>query len=52
MQDQDAPPVGEGETDGDVVVAQEAQIRVVVRGAISSSRVFTARPWTTAIALR
>jgi len=52
MQDQDAPPVEEGETGGGVVVVQEAQIRVVVRGVISSSRVFTARPWTTAIALR
>ena len=39
MQDQDAPPVEEGETGGGVVVVQEAQIRVVVRGVINSSHI-------------
>ena len=52
MQDQDAPPVEEGETDGDVVVVQEAQIPAVVRGAINSIRGSIALPWITATARR
>ena len=52
MQDQDAPPVEEGETDGGVVAVQEAGIPVVVRAAINNTRAFTPRLWTTAIALR
>ena len=55
MQDQDAPPVEEGETDGGAVAVQEAQIRaavVVVRVAINSTRGFALRPWTTATAPR
>ena len=54
MQDQDAPPVEEGETDGGAVAVQEAQIRaaVVVRDAINSTPASTPHPWITAIALR
>ena len=54
MQDQDAPPVEEGETDGGAVAVQEAQIRaaVVVRAAINSTPVSIPHPWITAIALR
>src|SRR6266487_3607719 len=55
MQDQDAPPVEEGETDGGVVVVQEAELRVavvVVRAAINSTPASTPLQWITAIARR
>ena len=54
MQDQDAPPVEEGETDGGAVAVQEAQIQaaVVARAAINSTPASSPHPWITAIALR
>src|SRR6266567_5658665 len=54
MQDQDVPPVEEGETDGGAVAVQEAQIRAaaVVRAAINSTPASSRHPWITAIALR
>src|SRR5258705_4505203 len=51
MQDQDAPPVEEGEIGGGVVVVRvEAIPAAAGPAAISSMAAFTARPWTTAIA--
>src|SRR5579862_3317609 len=49
MQDQDAPPVEEGETGGGVAVVPEADIRRTGPGAINTVE-FIPRPWTTAIA--
>src|SRR6266542_308563 len=53
MQDQDAPPVEEGETDGGAVAVQEAELRTAVaRAAINSTPASTPLPWITAIARR
>src|SRR5262249_16567008 len=49
MQDQDAPPEEEGETDGGVAVVQEAGIPELVRAAINSTPTFTRPRWITAI---
>src|SRR6476646_9456007 len=53
MQDQDAPPVEEGEIGGGVVVVPVEAIPAAVAAdapdAISSMAAFTAHPWTTAI---
>jgi len=49
MQDQDAPPVEEGETGGGVVVVRAAQTQADHVVAINSTAVFTPRRWTTAI---
>jgi hypothetical protein len=51
MQDQDAPPVEEGETGGGVGVVRAAQTRVDGQAETSSMVGFTPLPWTTAIAL-
>src|SRR5215467_2361041 len=51
MQDQDAPPVEEGETGGGAAVVPEADIRRTGPGAISIAA-FTPRLWTTATAQR
>jgi CheY-like chemotaxis protein len=49
MQDQDAPPVEEGETGGGVVVVRVEAIPVAADPAATSSRAgFTAPPWITA----
>src|SRR5690349_6904536 len=50
MQDQDAPPVEEGETGGGVGVVRAAQTQVDGQDAISSTRAFTQPRWITAIA--
>src|SRR5512146_1831558 len=50
MQDQDAPPVEEGETGGGVVVVRAAQTQADHAVAINSTAAFTPRQWTTAIA--
>jgi hypothetical protein len=52
MQDQDAPPVEEGETGGGVGVVRAAETQAAVPAATSSTAEFTRRRWTTAIALR
>jgi hypothetical protein len=52
MQDQDAPPVEEGETGGGVDVVPEAVIQAADPGAINNMAEFTLRRWTTAIELR
>src|SRR5438270_13859643 len=55
MQDQDAPPVEEGETGGDVVVVRAAQTQVAVavvvdgQDATSNMAAFIAPLWTIAI---
>src|SRR5262249_20937689 len=49
MQDQDAPPEEEGETDGGVAVVQEAGIPELVRAAINSTPTFTPPRWITPI---
>src|SRR5437667_8830840 len=54
MQDQDAPPVEEGETGGGVGVVRAEQTQVAVadgQAAINSMAGFTRLQWTTAIAL-
>jgi len=51
MQDQDAPPVEEGETGGGVGVVRVAQTQVAGPAAINSMAGFTPLPWTTAIVL-
>src|SRR4051812_44537045 len=49
MQDQDAPPVEEGETGGGVVVVRVGAIPEAADPAATSSRAaFIALPWTTA----
>src|SRR2546423_12164426 len=51
MQDQDVPPVEEGETgDGADAVPRAAAIRKADRVAIISATVFTPHPWITATA--
>src|SRR6185437_2703763 len=50
MQDQDAPPVEEGETGGGAGVVRAAQTQADIADAISSTAAFTPHPWTTAIA--
>ncbi len=50
MQDQDAPPVEEGETGGGVGVVRAAETQADSAVAINSIAAFTPRPWTTAIA--
>ena len=50
MQDQDAPPVEEGEIGGGVVVVRAAATQAEDQVAISSTAAFTRHPWTTAIA--
>src|SRR6266567_2664944 len=52
MQDQDAPPVEEGETGGGVDVVRAAQTQAVGQAAINSMAEFIPLPWTTAIARR
>src|SRR6266498_1614939 len=54
MQDQDAPPVEEGETGGgvDVVRAVQTQAAEHDQAAINSMAEFIPLPWTTAIARR
>ena len=56
MQDQDAPPVEEGETGGGVGVVRAAQIQeaavVEDQAAINSTAGSTALPWTIAIGQR
>src|SRR5438034_10712397 len=49
MQDQDAPPVEEGETGGGVAVVPEAGIPLAA-AAITSTMAFTTRLWTTVTA--
>src|SRR5579884_3652012 len=51
MQDQDAPPVEEGETGGGVDAVLEAAIRTAVPIATSATA-FTQRRWITATVLR
>src|SRR5438874_11515436 len=48
MQDQDAPPVEEGETGGGAVVVPRAVIRMADRVVITSATAFTRHPWITA----
>src|SRR6185437_14129588 len=51
MQDQDAPPVEEGETGGGAGVVRAAQTQAAdIADAINSTAASTPRPWTTAIA--
>src|SRR5438067_13639641 len=50
MQDQDVPPVEEGETGGGVVVVPRAVIPQVAPVATNSTAAFTLRPWTTVTA--
>ena len=50
MQDQDAPPVEEGETGGGAVVVRAAETQADSAVAISSTAAFTPRRWTTVIA--
>jgi hypothetical protein len=50
MQDQDAPPVEEGETGGGVVVVRAAETQADSAVAINSIAVSILRRWTTAIA--
>src|SRR6266700_6396659 len=50
MQDQDVPPVEEGETGGDAVVVPRAVIPQVAPVATNSTAAFTLRPWTTVTA--
>ncbi len=50
MQDQDAPPVEEGETGGGVVVVRAAETQADNAVAINNTAAFTPHPWTTAIA--
>lgn len=50
MQDQDAPPVEEGETGGGVVVVRAAQIQADHAVAINNTAVSIRRRWTIAIA--
>jgi len=52
MQDQDAPPVEEGEIGGDVVVVPETQPPVAAPAEINSTPAFTPRPWITVIGRR
>jgi hypothetical protein len=49
MQDQDAPPVEEGETGGAVGVVSVGQIREAVPVAISNTAESTRPQWITAI---
>ncbi len=51
MQDQDAPPVEEGETGGGVDAVPEAAIRMAVPIATSATA-FTQHQWITATGLR
>lgn len=51
MQDQDAPPVEEGETGGGVDAVQEAEVRMAGRVAISATA-FTPHRWITVTVLR
>src|SRR5215813_5765795 len=50
MQDQDAPPVEEGEIDGGVAVVSAAELRAAVAGPVATSSIPTStpHPWTTA----
>src|SRR6266566_6096093 len=50
MQDQDAPPVEEGETGGGVAVVPESETPAVAPDAINSTAVFTPLQWTIATA--
>jgi hypothetical protein len=50
MQDQDAPPVEEGETGGGVDAVPEAATRMAARIAINATA-FTPPPWITATVL-
>jgi hypothetical protein len=50
MQDQDAPPVEEGETGGGVVVVRAAETQADSAVAINNTAVFTPLPWIIAIA--
>lgn len=52
MQDQDAPPVEEGETGGGVVVVRAVQTQADHAVAINNTAAFIPRQWTTAIARR
>src|SRR5690242_16058205 len=52
MQDQDAPPVEEGETGGGAGVVRAAQTQAAHVDAISSTAASTPHPWTTATAQR
>jgi hypothetical protein len=52
MQDQDAPPVEEGETGGGVAVVRAAEPQAVAPDAISNTAAFIPHPWITAIAQR
>jgi hypothetical protein len=52
MQDQDAPPVEEGETGGGVAVVPEPAANKAAPVAINSTAAFTLPPWTTATAPR
>src|SRR6266568_6304739 len=49
MQDQDAPPVEEGETGGGVVVALKAELPQAAPAAINNTVAFTALRWTIVI---
>ena len=51
MQDQDVPPVEEGEIGGGVVVVPEAEIPAVGLAATNSTAAFTPPPWTTVTVL-
>jgi len=50
MQDQDAPPVEEGETDGGAAVVSVAELRVAVAAPVATSSIPTStpHPWITA----
>src|SRR6185312_7813604 len=52
MQDQDAPPVEEGETGGGAGVVRAAQTQADIADAINSTAASTPHPWTIAIAQR
>src|SRR5215475_7736309 len=50
MQDQDAPPVEEGETDGGAVVVHAAELRAAAGPVVTNSiPTSTPHPWITAI---